>query len=50
MMKAYLRLMLRKILSALRERWHLYIDAESSPKLDDLLKEVDRDPTGIFWG
>lgn len=31
------------------ERWHLYIDAESSLNLDDLLREVDKDPTGIFW-
>ncbi len=31
-------------------RWDLYLDAESTTNLDDLLKEVDKDPTGIFWG
>jgi hypothetical protein len=32
------------------ERWQIYFDLEPSPKLDDLLREVDEDPTGIFWG
>jgi len=31
-------------------RWHPYTGAKSSHNIDDLLKEVDRDPTGIFWG
>jgi len=31
-------------------RWHAYDDLEPSADLDDLLREVDRDPTGIFWG
>jgi hypothetical protein len=31
-------------------RWHEYDDVEPSDDLDDLLREVDRDPTGIFWG
>lgn len=31
-------------------RWHEYDDLEPSTGLDDLLEEVDRDPTGIFWG
>lgn len=31
-------------------KWHLYIDMDSSVNFDDLLKEVDSDPTGIFWG
>ena len=31
-------------------RWHLYSYADPSKKLDDLLKELDADPTGIFWG
>jgi hypothetical protein len=31
-------------------RWHLYSLADPSRRLDDLLNEVDADPTGIFWG
>lgn len=31
-------------------RWHPYYDIDSSTNLDDLLLEVDEDPTGIFWG
>jgi|SRR3990172_1691344 len=31
-------------------RWHEYYDVEPSSDLDDILREVDRDPTGIFWG
>ncbi len=31
-------------------RWHEYLDAEPTKNLDDLNEEVDRDPTGIFWG
>lgn len=31
-------------------KWHLYDRMKPSADFDDLLKEVDRDPTGIFWG
>jgi hypothetical protein len=31
-------------------RWHKYYDLDPSEDLDDLLREVDEDPTGIFWG
>jgi hypothetical protein len=31
-------------------RWHLYEDAEPDERLQELLDEVERDPTGIFWG
>ena len=31
-------------------KWHPYIDIDSTANFDDLLEEVDRDPTGIFWG
>lgn len=27
-----------------------YINVDSNANLDELLKEVDRDPTGVFWG
>jgi hypothetical protein len=32
------------------EKWQEYMDILPSPSLDDLLKEVQEDPTGIFWG
>ena len=31
-------------------RWHEYIETEPCKNLDDLLKEVDEDPIGVFWG
>jgi len=31
-------------------RFHRYGQLEPSPSIDDLLKEIDRDPTAIFWG
>lgn len=32
------------------ERWHLYDRVRPTADLRKLLAEVDRDPTGIFWG
>lgn len=31
-------------------KWHEYYEIEPSPNFDDLLEEVEDDPTGIFWG
>ncbi len=31
-------------------RWHLYDIIYPSADFDDMLKALDRDPTGIFWG
>jgi hypothetical protein len=31
-------------------RWHVYEDVPPNKNLDVLLREVDNDPTGIFWG
>jgi hypothetical protein len=31
-------------------RWHAYEALPAAPSLAVLLEEVDRDPTGIFWG
>jgi len=31
-------------------KWHLYVDADPSSNLDDLLAEVEEDPTYILWG
>jgi hypothetical protein len=31
-------------------RWHRYDMAEPTEQLDELLTEIDQDPTGIFWG
>lgn len=32
------------------DRWHIYLDVKSSKDIEVLLREVDNDPTGIFWG
>ena len=31
-------------------RWHLYDRIAPTRSIEPLLAEVDRDPTGIFWG
>jgi hypothetical protein len=31
-------------------RWHEYDDLEANKDFDVLLREVEEDPTGIFWG
>jgi hypothetical protein len=31
-------------------RFHIYDLLEPSNRVDDLLNEIDRDPTCIFWG
>jgi len=31
-------------------KWHRYTPLPESPVLDELVLEVDHDPTGIFWG
>jgi hypothetical protein len=31
-------------------RWLPYSDLAPSPRLDDLLTEIDRDPASAFWG
>ncbi len=31
-------------------RWHKYAEVDPSERLEDLIEEVDADPTGIFWG
>jgi len=31
-------------------RFHAYDVLPPSPRVEDLLTEIDRDPTGIFWG
>ncbi len=32
------------------DRWHVYWDVEPAKDIEELLREVDEDPTGIFWG
>lgn len=32
------------------DRWHRYELIDPDPNVRPLLDEVDRDPTGIFWG
>lgn len=31
-------------------RWHKYPPLDPTPSLEEILAEIDRDPTGIFWG
>ena len=31
-------------------RWHPYSESDPAPQLETLLKSVDEDVTGIFWG
>ncbi len=31
-------------------RWHEYDLLEPGPTFEEALAEVERDPTGIFWG
>ena len=31
-------------------RWHEYIDSEPEERIGTLLRHVDEDETGIFWG
>ena len=31
-------------------KFHRYDRIHPSPNIDDLIAEIDRDPTGIFWG
>jgi hypothetical protein len=32
------------------DKWHEYYDIDSTKDIDKLLREIDEDPTGIFWG
>lgn len=32
------------------ERFHIYQQLSPSPRAEDLLTEIDRDPTCLFWG
>ncbi len=31
-------------------RFHAYDRVEPTPRVEELLAEIDRDPAGIFWG
>ena len=32
------------------DRWNEYFDLEPTKNIDKILNEIDKDPTGIFWG
>lgn len=32
------------------ERWRRYDGVEPTARIDLLVQEIDRDPTGVFWG
>ena len=43
----------RNLDALLRDRnskWFLYFDLDSHQPVDVILKEIEADPTGIFWG
>lgn len=31
-------------------KWHIYKNVKATTNIDTLIKEIDADPTGIFWG
>ena len=31
-------------------RWHPYDDLDATADIDVLIREIDEDPTAIFWG
>lgn len=31
-------------------RWHRYDDLDPTPDIDVLIRQIDEDPTAIFWG
>jgi len=31
-------------------KWHIYFEARETKNFEELLAEVNADPTGIFWG
>jgi hypothetical protein len=32
------------------EKWHLYSEINPRKQIEEIIKEIDADPTGIFWG
>jgi hypothetical protein len=32
------------------EKWHLYTDLNPRKQIEEIIKEIDSDPNGIFWG
>jgi len=32
------------------DKWHKYLNLKPTKDIDAVLAEIDRDPTGIFWG
>ncbi|MBI4844501.1 MAG: DUF3024 domain-containing protein [Nitrospirae bacterium] len=32
------------------DKWHKYLGIEATKNIGALLNEIDKDPTGIFWG
>ncbi len=32
------------------DKWHEYLDMEPTKYIEEILKEINEDPTGIFWG
>ena len=32
------------------DKWHLYVDCDPAADLEPLIREVNEDPTGIFFG